>query len=76
LDLEANCQGPEGETKYNHENGREYARITKTPYWNLTLDRQVLRTKERPVGQMSFIPQEVVRSEIWICVFQIRHNYR
>jgi hypothetical protein len=28
LDLEANCQVPKGGTKYNHENGREYARIT------------------------------------------------
>jgi hypothetical protein len=50
LDLEANRQGPEGETKYNHENGREYARITKTPYWNLTFDKQVLKIKERLVG--------------------------
>ncbi len=39
LDLEANHQGPKGEIEYNHENGREYARITQTPYQNLMLDR-------------------------------------
>jgi hypothetical protein len=32
LDLEANCQGSQKETKYNLENGKEYARIIKTPY--------------------------------------------
>jgi hypothetical protein len=32
LDLGANHQGPEGETKDNNENGREYVGITKTPY--------------------------------------------
>jgi hypothetical protein len=39
LGLEANHQGFEGELKDNHENEREYARITKTPYQNLMLDR-------------------------------------
>ncbi len=30
--------------KYNLENGEEYVGITKTPYWNMMLDRRVLRT--------------------------------
>ncbi len=66
LDLGANHQGPEGETKDNNENGREYVGITKTPYQNLMLDKQVLRTKERPLGHMLFLPQKVVRCGIWI----------
>jgi hypothetical protein len=32
LDLGPNHQAPEGETKDNNENGREYVGITKTPY--------------------------------------------
>jgi hypothetical protein len=43
LDLEANCQSLEKEIENNLENGKEYARITKTPYQNLMLDRQKLR---------------------------------
>jgi len=39
--------------------------ITKTPYLNLMLDKQVLKTKERLTGHMSFLPQEVVRHEVW-----------
>jgi hypothetical protein len=39
LNLEANCQGPEGEIKDNHENGKEYGGITRTPYHNLMLDK-------------------------------------
>jgi hypothetical protein len=34
------------------------------------LDSQVLRTKERLVGHRLFLPQEVVRHEIWIGVFK------
>jgi len=30
LDLEVNCQGLKGELENNHENGKEYAGITKT----------------------------------------------
>jgi hypothetical protein len=48
LDLVANCQGLEGEIENNHENGKEYEGITKTPYQHLMLERQVMRTKERP----------------------------
>jgi hypothetical protein len=65
LDLEANCQVIERQIKDNLENGEEYARITKTPYQNLMLNKQVLRTKERHVGHWSFLPQEVVRREVW-----------
>ncbi len=39
LDLEANCQGPEGEIESNHENGREFVGITRTSYQNLMLER-------------------------------------
>jgi hypothetical protein len=31
------------QTKYNLENGKEYARPTKTPYQNMMLDKRVLR---------------------------------
>ncbi len=34
------------------------------------LDIQVLRTKERHVGHKSFLPQEVVRHDIWIRGFK------
>jgi hypothetical protein len=44
LQRQLNCQGPEGETKYNHEIGREYVRTTKTPYRNLMLNKQILIT--------------------------------
>jgi hypothetical protein len=43
-----NRQSPKRRTKNNLENGEEYAGITKIPYQNLILDKQVLRTKERP----------------------------
>jgi hypothetical protein len=54
----------------NLENGKEYAGITKTPYQNLMLDKRVLRTKERHTRHMSFLPQEVVRCEVWIGGFR------
>jgi hypothetical protein len=37
----------------------------ETPYWNLMLDRQILRIKERPTGHKSFLPQEMVKHEVW-----------
>jgi hypothetical protein len=60
LDLEANHQGPKGKTKDNHENGREYVGITQTPYRNMMLDTQILRTKKRLAKHKLFLPQEVV----------------
>jgi hypothetical protein len=66
LDLEVNCQVTKQKTKNNLENGEEYVGITKTLYWNMMLDRQVLRIEERHVVHMLFLPQEVVRCEIWI----------
>jgi len=42
----------------------------------MMLDKQVLRTEERPAGSMSFLPQEVVRHEVWSRGLQRRHNYR
>jgi len=76
LDLEANHQGLEKKTKNNHENGKEYVGITQTPYWNLMLNRQILRIKERLSRCKPFLPQEVVRCEVWIGGLQRRHNYR
>ncbi len=64
MDLEANCQGRDKQTKKNHENGKEYVEITKIPYWNLMLDKQVLRIEERLARHRSFLPQEVVRHEV------------
>jgi hypothetical protein len=55
LDLEANYQGPKGEIKNNHENGKEYVRITQIPYQNMMLDKQVLRTKKIHVGHKLFL---------------------
>jgi len=63
--LEVNHQGPKREILKNHKNGREYVRITKTPYWNLMLDMQVMRKKERHARHKSFLPQEVVRRDVW-----------
>jgi hypothetical protein len=39
LDLEANWQVSERQTKDNFENGKEYVRLIKTPYQNLMLDK-------------------------------------
>jgi hypothetical protein len=39
LDLEAYHQGLERETEDNHENRKEYAKITKTPYRNLMFNK-------------------------------------
>jgi hypothetical protein len=61
LDLEANQQVIENQTKDNFENGKEYVGLIETPYQNLMLDKRVLRTKERPIGHISFLPQEMVR---------------
>jgi hypothetical protein len=66
LDLEANWQVIEKQTKNNLENGEEYVGLTETPYQNLMLDIWVMKTKERLAGHMSFLPQEVVWHEIWI----------
>jgi len=56
LDLEADRQVIERRIRENFENGKEYARLTKTPYWNLMLDRWVLRIEERLVWHKSFLP--------------------
>jgi heterodisulfide reductase subunit B len=76
LDLEANCQITKREIKYNFENGDECVEITKTSYCNLMLDRRVLKIEEIFARHVSFLPQEVVRHEIWNRGFQKRHNYR
>jgi hypothetical protein len=60
LDLEANQQVIESQTKDNFENGKEYVGLIETPYQNLMLDKRVLRTEERPIGHISFLPQEMV----------------
>ncbi len=41
----------------NHENGKEYVGIRKTPYRNMMLDGQVLKTEERPTIHRLFLPQ-------------------
>ncbi len=64
LDLEANQQVIERQTKDNLETGEKYEKLTKTPYRNLMLDRRILRTKERFAGHRSFLPQEVVQCEV------------
>jgi hypothetical protein len=43
----------------------EFARLTKTPYRNLMLDKKVLRIEERLVGHKPFLAREVVQHEIW-----------
>jgi hypothetical protein len=42
--LEANYQVIESQIENNLENGKEYARLIKTPYQNLMLDRRILKT--------------------------------
>jgi hypothetical protein len=74
LDLEANWQVVKSKTKDNLENGEEYVRLIETPYRNLMLDRQVLRIKERLIGHNLFLPQEVVRQDIWTGGLKRRHN--
>ncbi len=64
LDLEANCQGPEGEIESNHENGREFVGITRTSYQNLMLERWILRTEKSTIWHKLLLPQEVLRHEV------------
>lgn len=45
LDLESNHQGTKWQTKDNHENEREYAKIIKAPYQNLMLDNSENKKK-------------------------------
>jgi hypothetical protein len=42
----------------------------------MMLDRRVLRKEERHARHMLFLPQEVVKHEVWISGFQIMHNYK
>jgi hypothetical protein len=42
----------------------------------LMLDRWVLKIEKRLVGHILFLPQEVVRCEVWISGLKRRHNYR
>jgi len=48
--------------------------IIKTPYWNLMLDRQILKSKEKHARHRSFLPQEVVRCEVWTSGLQRKHR--
>jgi hypothetical protein len=74
--LEGNRQVIENQIKYNFENGKEYARITETPYKNPMMDRQVLIIEEKLVGHMSFLPLLVVQQDVWTWGLQRRHNSR
>jgi hypothetical protein len=76
LDLEANRQVIKRQIEDNIENGEEDARLTETPYRNLMLDKWVLRTKERQVRHMLFLPQKVVWWDLWARVLQRRHSSR
>jgi hypothetical protein len=60
LDLEANHQLTKRQTKDNLENGKEYVRLTETPYENTMLDRQVLKKEKIPTRHKSVLSQEVV----------------
>jgi hypothetical protein len=74
--VEVDRQVIANQTKEKIDNGEEYARLTKTPYRNMMLDRWVMIIEERFTGHMSFLPQEVVWCEVWIGVFQRRHSYK
>jgi hypothetical protein len=63
--LEVNRQVTAREIENNLENGEEYAKLTKTPYQNLMLKMGVLRIEKRPTWHKSFLPQEVVKCEVW-----------
>jgi hypothetical protein len=76
LDLEANWQVIENQTKDDSENGEEYVGLTKTPYWNLMLDIRILKIEERLVRHMLFLPQEVVWWDVWTRGFFKRHDSR
>jgi len=58
--LEANRQVIEKQTKEKFKNGEEYGGLTKTPFQNLMLNKQVLKTKERLEGDKLFLPQKMV----------------
>jgi hypothetical protein len=45
-------------------------RAYRNPISNLMLNTQVLKIEERPMGHMSFLPQEVVRRKYGLGVFK------
>jgi hypothetical protein len=59
--LEVIWQVIENQTKDNLENRKEYVGLIDTPYWNLLLDRRILKIEERPTRHKLFLPQEVVQ---------------
>jgi hypothetical protein len=59
--LEASRQVIERQTKDKFKNGKEYARLTKTLFQNLMLNRRILKIEESLVGHKSFLPQEMVQ---------------
>jgi hypothetical protein len=75
LDLDANHQVLK-DKQHNNENGRKYGHIPKNPYQNLMLEKQVLKIEKRPTRHKLFLPQEVVRREIWTSGIQRRHYYK
>ncbi len=77
MDLEANFQVIEKQTKENFDNGKEYVGLTETPYQNLIcLDRRVMIIEERFAGHKSFLSQKVVWHEVWTRGLWRRHSYR
>jgi hypothetical protein len=63
--LEANQQVIENQTEDNFENRKEYVKLIETPFQNMMLDKQVLRTKESLIGHRWILPQKVVQHDVW-----------
>jgi hypothetical protein len=74
--LEVNQQVIQSQTKDNLENQEEYVRFVETPYWNLMLDKQVLKIEESPTGHMLFLPQEMVWWDVCTRGLQRKHSSR
>jgi hypothetical protein len=72
--LEANRQVIENQTKDNFENGKEYVGLIETAYQNLMLDKQVLIIEKRLAGHKSFLPQKMVRQDLWTRGLQRRYS--
>jgi hypothetical protein len=54
--LEANWQVIKSQIEKKNQNGEVYAGLTKTPYRNIMLDKQVLKIEEKLLGHKSFLP--------------------
>ncbi len=75
-DLKVDRQVIEIWTKDNYKNGKEYVELIETPYWNMMLDRWIIKTKEKTTRHKLLLSQEVIWCEIWIRGFHKKHNYK